>query len=285
MHYISVVVSSNTIYVTGDSPNDEVEHNVYSYNTGTVCWLQLPQPGHRYGILCIVDDNVTIFGGRDSSTDVVHNKVTTYESDTNKWNSYYPDMLYVRSKPGVITYRDYVIVMGGGYDLHRDHNTIEIMNYIEKQWKLVPIHLPVPMYNITPTISGKLITIVGYSDYARHTACYQIPVKHIVSPKDMFSWKPLHSTAQYNTAIIPYSDPPVIIGGETQSLDCTSIIKMYCASTDSWQSMSSLTSARDTLGVAYINEYTVIVMGGTSGGPVSIANCLTTVEIGHIIPC
>ena len=285
MNYISVAVSGSTVYITGDSPNDDIEHNVYSYNTGNDRWQQLPQPCHRYGVLCMVNDKLTIFGGRDSATDVMHKKVTTYHIDTNKWISYYPDMLYIRSKPGVITYQDYVIVMGGGYSLHNDHDNIEIMNYHQMQWKKVAFHLPTPMYNITPTISGKFITVVGYSDHARQTASYQVPVKDIISPKDLPSWKKLNSTTHYNTAIIPYSDPPVIVGGETQSFNCTSVIKMYNASTDSWEGVSYLTSARDTVGIAYINEYTVIVMGGTSGGSANVENCMTTVEIGHIIPC
>ena len=277
-------MSGPIVYVTGDAPSDDTEHNVYSYNTETDCWQQLPQPGHRYGVLCVVGDKLTIFGGRDSATDAMCKKVTTYDSDTKKWISYYPDMLCVRSKPGVITYQDHVIVMGGGYTLYNDHDSIEVMNYRQRQWKEVPARLPTPMYNIIPTISGKCITIVGYSDHARQTASYQVPIKSLITPVDLPSWKKLEQTTHYNTTIIPLSNPPVIIGGETRDFKCTSDIKMFVNFTDSWENVGQLTSPRDSAGVAYISENTIIVIGGTSGGSVTAENCLTTVEKGCIIP-
>lgn len=276
-------MSGNTIYVTGDAPSDDIEHNVYSYNTMTDSWKQLPQSGHRYGVLCMVDDKLTIFGGRDSTTNDLHKKVTTYDSGKNKWISHYPDMLYVRSKPGVISYQDYIIVMGGGYNLCDNRDNIEVMDYRQPQWKELAVHLPVPMYNITPTISGKYVTIVGYSGHTRQTKSYQMPVKDITLPKDMPYWKELNPPTHYNTATIPYSNPPVIVGGETHNFNCTSTIKMYDLFTNSWESVDYLTCARDTVGIAYINEHTIIVIGGTSGGSPNSNNCLTTVEKGHIV--
>ena len=272
------------VYVTGDAPIESTEHNVYSYDTAIDCWQQLPKPGHRYGVLCMVDNKLTIFGGRDSATNTMHKKVTTYNNHAHKWISYYPDMLYIRSKPGLITYKDHVIVMGGGYTDNDDHDSIEVMNYHEMQWKEVPVHLPVPMYNITPIISGNYITIIGYSDHARQTASYQIPIKGITSPIDLLPWKKLSPTMHYNTSVVPYSNPPVILGGETSILTCTSLIKVYSTITDSWKIVDYLTEARDSAGVAYINKNTIIVIGGTSGGSANTENSLTTVQIGCIVP-
>ena len=271
------------VYVTGDSPKEDIEHNVYSYDTTINRWQQLPRPGHRYGVLCMVDNKLVIFGGRDSATNAMHRKVTTYDSDANKWISHYPDMLYVRCKPGVVAYENHVIIMGGGYNLNDNHRSIEIMNSHEMQWRKVTVRLPVPMYNLTPAISGKHITIVGYSDQTRQTTSYQILLSDIISPKDLPTWKKLSAATHYNTAVIPYSNPPVIVGGENRS-KCTSVIKMYNASVDSWTGIGYLASARDTIGIAYITEYTIMVLGGTSGGSENAENCLSTVEIGHIVP-
>ena len=271
------------VYVTGDAPIKDTEDNVYAYDTTMDCWQQLPRSGHRYGVLCMVDDKLTIFGGRDSATNTMHKKVTTYDSDAQKWITYHPDMLYIRSKPGVITYKDHVIVMGGGYTINDNHDSIEVMNYHEMQWKKVPAFLPVPMFNMTPIISGNYITIVGYSDRARRTASYQMPIKGITST-DLFFWKKLSPATHYSTAIIPYSNPPVILGGETSEFTCTSDIKVYSTITDSWKTVDYLTKARDSAGVAYINENTIIVIGGTSGGSVNVINSLTTVQIGCVVP-
>ena len=271
------------VYVTGDAPSEDTENNVFSYDTTNDCWQKFPQPGHRYGVLCMVDEKLAIFGGRDSATNTMHQKVTTYDTDANKWISYYPNMLYIRSKPGVVTYKDHVIVMGGGYTDNDDRESIEVMNYHEMQWKEVPIHLPVPMHNITPVISGNYITIIGYSDHKRQTASYQIPTMAITSPTDILPWKKLKPATHYNTAIVPYSNPPLIIGGETFN-KCTSLIKVYNVITDSWKIVDYLTKARDSAGVACLNENTIIIIGGTSGGTANAENTLTTVQIGCIVP-
>ena len=96
MYDAYVTVSNGTIYCTGSCPNDDDDNEVYSYNTRTNQWKQLPRPGHRLGVLHMVDDKLTIFGGRDSTTDEFHNKVTTYNSKTNSWYSHFPNMLYNR---------------------------------------------------------------------------------------------------------------------------------------------------------------------------------------------
>ena len=87
MYDAYVVVSNGTIYCTGTTPNEDNRHDVYSYNTRTNQWKQLPRPGHRMGVLHMVDDKLTIFGGRDPPTVKHHNKVTTYNSKTNSWYS------------------------------------------------------------------------------------------------------------------------------------------------------------------------------------------------------
>ena len=165
------------VYVTGDVPSEDTEYNIYSYGTTVDCRQQLSKPDHRCGVLRMVDDKLTLFGGRVSTTNAMHKQVTTYDKDALKQISYYPDMLCIRSKPGVITYKDHVIVMGGGYNDNDDNDSIEVMNYDEKQWKEVPAHLRIPMYNITPNISGNHITIVGQSDRTCQTPSYQIPIR------------------------------------------------------------------------------------------------------------
>ena len=103
----------------------------------------LPQPGHRFGVLHMLDDRLTIFGGTDSITRNRHNKVTTYNNDTNTWHRQYPDMLNIRFRPGIITYHNYVIVMGGNSSPGAIHESIEVMEYRDElQWKEISVNLP-----------------------------------------------------------------------------------------------------------------------------------------------
>ena len=299
MYSAYVAVSNGTIYCTGTTPNIDNEHDVYCYDTRSNQWKQLPRPGHRLGVLHMVDDKLTIFGGRDSTTDQLHNKVTTYNSKTNSWYSCYPDMLHNRYKPGVITSDDHVIVMGGKSSPDTDLDSIEVMNYHQQlQWKEVSLHLPVPMFAIKPTISGDYITIVGYSSDYRYNTVYQTTTQEIISSLDQplstgavtRQWQKLSSATHWNTATVPYSNPPVIIGGTShvnQGSVPTSDVSLYDSSKNLWRKVDSLTSARKNVGVALLNSNTIIVIGGNSGGSgveASIASSLTTVEIGNIVP-
>ena len=296
MYDAYVAVSNGTIYCTGTCPDEDSEHDVYCYDTTSNEWKQLPRPGHHLGVLHMVDDKLTIFGGTDSITDQFHSKVTNYNSKTNSWYSCYPDMLHSRLKPGVITSDDRVIVMGGksGPDTYLD--SIEVMNYRQQlQWKEVSVHLPVPMFAIKPTISGDYIIIVGYSSDHRYSTVCQTTTQEVILSLDQplstvavtRQWQELSAATDWNTVTVPYSNPPVIISGSDVNDVCTSDVSLYDSSKNSWRKVDSLTSARDCVGVALLNSNTIIVIGGTSGGvgvEAAMASSLTTVEIGNIVP-
>ena len=256
----------------------------------------LPQPGHRFGVLHMLDDRLTIFGGCDPFTYKYINKVTTYNNDTNKWYSHYPDMLHKRLKPGVIKYHNYVIVIGGTSSPDTIHDSIEVMEYYDLlQWKEVAVHLPVPMRGIKPTISGNNIIIVGYTT-ATGRSCehYQITIDEIISSLDQplstaTKWKKMLHATHYETVTVPYSNPPLIIGGGShanQGFIRTSDISLYDVSKNSWRKVDSLTSARSNVGVALINDHFIIVIGGSTSGlgiEAAKASSVSTVEIGNIV--
>ena len=295
MYDAYVAMSNGTIYCTGTTPNEDNQHEVYCYDTRTDQWKQLPRPGHRLGVIHMVDNKLTIFGGMEPHTSNRHKKVTTYNSKTNSWYSQFPNMLYNRSKPGVVTSHDYVIVMGGRSSPDTILDNMEVMNYHHLQWREVSVHLPVPMWAIRPTISGDHIIILGYSTATgRYNGCYHIPTEELIlsfnqslSPGAVpVQWKELSATTHYYTTTIPYSNPAVIIGGNKDGVP-TSNVCLYDINKNSWRKVDSLTSARCHKGVSLINDNAIIVIGGCtkSGGvEVALSSSLTIVEIGTIVP-
>ena len=99
-----------------------------------------------------------------SATKRITNKVSSFNEDSEIWVSYYPDLLSARSRSGVISHLEHVIVAGGKLDDHAIHDDIEVLNWMENShWRKVSIKLPAPMYNFFPTICDDHILIVGYS--------------------------------------------------------------------------------------------------------------------------
>ena len=64
----------------------------------------------------LVHGKLAIIGGHVSATNERTNKVSTFDETSQTWIAHYPDLLSVRSKPGVVTHLEHVIVAGGLLD-------------------------------------------------------------------------------------------------------------------------------------------------------------------------
>ena len=290
----SVAVDGEAVYVTaGGAPSSITKNVIYCYNIGTDKWNTLPKPGHDCGILQMVGGKLVIFGGEDPVNYTVLNKVSTYNKDSQIWDSHFPNMLNRRFLPGVTVHQEYVIVMGGLSSLDKYYDSIEMLNWQQpSSWIEISIHLPHPMGAIKPTISGKYLIIIGYEQKGfRYNTTYQILFDTLrLSYNQRIPqgdhWKHLPNAPYYFTATVPYSNPPLIIGGDAKNVP-TADICFLDISKSSWVKVDSLNIARKQVGVAAINSTTIIVIGGSVKGGSSEANkqsSLPTVEIGYILP-
>ena len=291
-------VQGKQVYVTGGYTDKSTDDRVYVYDTNTNQWDQLPPSGHYHGIPHIIGGKLAIIGGRLSATHKMTNKVSTFDEENQTWISYYPDLLSIRSKPGVVSHLEHVIVAGGA----RDDNTlaqddIEVLNWIENShWRKVSIKLPVTMYGFTPTISDDYLLIVGYhgADMKSNNAAYKIPVDDITGSIEHCSgmetkWTELTATDHLKTTPIASIYPtPVIVGGEDLHAvgATTADIKMYNNSNKLWSKIGSLSSARCCAAVAAVHDNAIVIIGGcTKGGTPWPENAksssLTVVELGQ----
>ena len=300
-----VAVQHHKIYVTGDGPVEDAEHQVHIYDINTDQWGELPSSGHYYGIPHIIGGKLAIIGGCLSATKKRTNKVSTFDEDSQTWTSYYPDMLSVRSKPGVVSHLEHVIVAGGARCKTKDDDAlvaqddIEVLNWIENShWRKVSIKLPVPMYGFTPIVSDDHLLIVGYgsTDMKGYSNAYKIPVANITASGDQqhnwywytpTKWTKLTAADHWWTALVPSSSTPVVVGGKDHSDKggvATADIKMYDNSNKSWKKIGSLSSARSVVAVAAVYNNAIIIIGGcTKGGSVANAksSSVRIVEVGQ----
>ena len=268
-----VAVQDKKIYVCGGhSPNEEAEHHVYVYDLTTHQWGQLPSPGCYYGVPHIIGGKLVIIGGNESTTKKMTNKVSTLDDLT--WTSYYPDLLSVRSRPGVVTHKEYVIVAGGRNSptIPMAQDDIEILDWTENsRWRRVLINLPKPMWDFTPIIFEDHLFIVDYSDSIgrRFNESFKIPVKDILSVNQqtksnnaISTWIKLASSSNRAAAIVTGLSSPVVAGGDRNLNKPDSDIAIYDSTTDAWKNICALSSARSYPVVATLNKNTIIVAGG-----------------------
>ena len=302
LYFAYVAVQDKKIYVAGgESPVGDAYHHVYVYDITIDQWGQLPPSGHYKGIPLIIGQKLVIIGGRLSSTKKMTNKVSTFDEDSQTWTSYYPDLLSLRSKPGVVSHLEHVIVAGGGRPTAEDDDTrvmqddIEVLNWIENShWRKVSIKLPVPMYGFTLIISDDYLLIAGYSgaDMKGHNGTYKIPVANITSSIDRLhnsetptKWTELTAVDHLYTSLVPSSSPPVVVGGEDKTGTIpTADIKMYDNSDKVWKKIGSLSSARSYAAIAAVYNNAIIVIGGCTKGDTfgnRKSSSLRVVELGQ----
>ena len=295
MYGASAVLHKENIYVmAGGAPQRETHYDVLSYNININEWSKLPPPGHYKGTLQILNDKLTVIGGVDNATNEVTNKVSTFNNNSNNWSSEFPNMIMPRGKPEVVTHEDHVIVLGGAIDEKLTClDDIEVLNLTQPfQWMKSNIKLPEPMFDISLTISHDQLYIVGYSSGGRSSTAYQLPVASIITSTaqpptsgQSIDWNKLPDAPHYNTALLPHSYPPVIIGGHDIQDVLTSDVAILDITKNKWNRLASLSTARQCVAVVPISHESILVIGGTKGGKGVAANrgsCVDTVEKGTI---
>ena len=299
MWNLYAAVRDTDVYVAGgDSPIREAKHHVYHYSLSNDQWSQLPPPNHYYGIPHIIGNRLAIIGGRLSNTKERTNKVSTFDDVTQTWISFYPNMLSVRNRPGVVSHLEYTIVAGGGKgeDAPIIQDDIEILNWVENShWRKLSITLPEVMSTFIPTIIDDHLFIVGYTDgnLSRNNNAYKISLVDVMASIDQGNnqvcgtakWSKMPPTKHWFTALVPSLSPLLVVGGwEKDGTATTADINMYEYSEQSWKKVGTMTFARSLVAVAMISDNAIIVIGGyTKGGSIDNANSstVTTVALGQ----
>ena len=296
-------VINTTLYISGGAcPNNAMNiYNVNKYEFDKNQWSVLP-PLQRYlGIPVNTDNQLTVIGGRHSTTRKPTTQVTTFTN--NRWNNdTYPNLSVARLLPAVVPYHQYVIVAGGKGDDDTAVDTIEVLDVTKSHWMIVNIHLPDPMYRISATVYGDSFTIVGYHN-ADKECCdetFTIRIDEIISQqqqtkqsltsctdKDNTKWHALADAPHWQTALVPNTSPPVIIGGHNEQFNTVNDITIYDDTKKTWKKIASLPINCAYSTVAVINDY-IIVMGGVSDAKtmeIADATALSDVNVGQLVLC
>ena len=295
-------VINTTLYISGGvCPHDTRNiYNVYKYELDKNQWSVLPPLLQYYGIPVNTDNQLTVIGGRHSTTRKPTTQVTTFTN--NRWNNdTYPNLSVARVLPSVVPYHQYVIVAGGLGDDKTALDTIEVLNVSSCHWMIVNTHLPQPMYRISATVCADSFTIVGYdnADKQRSNGTFTIPIDEIISQqqqtqqsltsstdKDNTKWHTLANAPYWKTALVPNTSPPVIIGGSKQG-NTVNDITMYDDTNNRWKKIASLPINCAWTTVAVINDC-IIVMGGASDiktFETANATALSDVNVGQLVLC
>ena len=291
MYWAYAVTIGKMVYVTGgNSRNGDAVEHVYKYNLENNQWDKLPPSKFHHCVPVVLEGKLSLIGGRKPSNKAVIGKVNTYDKESEKWVTIYPDMNQPRYRPAVVINDSHVIVLGGKIkERSKLTDTIEIMNIKDKQWTTLATPLPDKMYDMSATISNDLVWIIGYDNGSnRSNKVFTVSLGDLIGLTDFkHTWKQLRNdTVCFKTAVVSYSDPPVILGGDDRQNKTVSAVVAFDPKTESWSEVAALSSPRAHCTVVKLpGERGILAIGGcTETKSLSLCNssCLKTAEIYYV---
>ena len=270
----SAAADSNMAYFNGYGST-----TVHSYDSDTRFrkWRRLPDTPHTHFTLAVVHHILTMVGGLISggATDSLLSLMG--EGRDIKWLPNLPAMPTKRYWTAAVCSGRSLIV-AGGHDGRNTLSTVEVLDTDTRQWSIASslIH---PFSLATISICGERLYKLGGFDQTGHThsvlscsvpellqSCQPQPLagKLRTAPANQSTiWRCVADAPHYWSSCATLCGQLVAVGGREAGED-TSAITGYNETTDSWEAMGNMPTARRRALVAILNGK-MMVVGGMVG--------------------
>ena len=267
------VVDGNTVYV-----KDRGTLKIYSYDATTDSWSQLPDCVKQSGSITVINGQLTTVGG------VKSNELfsLTGEGGSRRWTKEYPPMPTNRRATTSLCTGATLIVAGGREDGGAALSTVEVMNTENHQWSTAA-DLPQPMYMASATVCGDRIYMLGGVDehLMPTKSVYTCSVSALLqscvpssleaklkktSLSDKTSvWRQIRDLPVKGSTCVSFHGRLLAIGGKDDSWKVTTAVYEYSSTSNSWEVISHMTTARYHCFTAVLpNNQLMVVGGGTA---------------------
>ena len=291
----SVVMTENHIYVCGGvCPDADLAGQVQVFDVNCHKWSTLPYNPQYHSQGVAISNKLVLLGGCEAPSRSVTNLVSTWTG--HGWQQDIPPMPIKRFRPGVTTYRTFVVVAGGrAEDKQTLLSSIDILNITTHQWWTpTNLQLPRPMYKIQFTISSAHLCVASAdsSYYAAIRAStsskdmWQLPVtalENVLTTGDdstSHQWTNVEPTPYYNSAILQETAHIIAVAGQDKSYKPISDVCVYNPDTNKWSKMGQLSVPRSYCTVMSLSRTSFIVCGGCTDTGLAKRNTLVaSVEV------
>ena len=275
MGFLHSVVAQGKVYVGGGTTDKEDDHTVMVYEQG-VGWRTLPRYRYQQFAMTVLQDQLTLVGGLESSTDKRTNQIAVW--DTQRWTYPYPPMPTPRSQSAVATYMKWLVVAGGDVN-EISITTVEIMDATDKQW-FTATPLPVGCRCMTSAIVAEECYFFGGFTGQLMTGKPNKQVFHVSIPAitsqaasqsaiTPVQWHTLPDTPLACSAALALHGSLLAVGGRHRPRDSSSAIHLYQPETGQWVKVDNLPTARDSCSCTQLPSGEILVAGGYNKGFIS----------------
>ena len=267
----SAAVDANIAYFNGWGLT-----TVHSYDSDAREWHRLPDAPHTQSTLVVVHHTLTMVGGEisDRATDSLLSLMG--EGRGKKWLPHLPAMPTKRYFTAAVCSGRSLIV-AGGQDGNNRLATVEVLDTDARQWSIAS-SLTRPLTMATISICGERLYMLGgyqtgYYSGTRSVLSCSIPEllqscqtqplagKLRTAPANKSTiWRQVADAPHYESSCATLCGQLVAVGGSYASA-----ISVYNETTDSWEAMGNMPTARGWALVANLNGK-MMVVGGRVGG-------------------
>ena len=271
----SAAADSNMAYFNGRGST-----KVHSYDSNTREWRWLPATPHTQSTLVVVHHMLTMVGGQISgeATDSLLSLIG--EGKDIKWLPSFPAMPTKRYDTAAVC-SGHSLIVTGGKDDYNILATVEVLDTDTRQWSIAS-SLTHPFSLATISICGERLYMLGgavQTGYTCSVLSCSVPEllqscqPHVQSLagklrtalfKQSTIWQCVADAPHCGSSCATLCGQLVAVGGREAGED-TSAITGYNETTDCWEAMGDMPTARRLALVAILNGK-MMVIGGCAGG-------------------
>ena len=235
---------------------------VCSYNVSCKKWSQLPDSPYKRSSLAVISHQLTAIGGCEEvdNTDTYTDKLLSLPD----YKQVFPAMPTKRRATTAVTSKEHLIVAGGsiGRSDADTVNTVEMMDTKSLVWSTVA-SLPHPYKRTSATICGdQLYMLGGFDDKYATKSMLTCSLTELLRSSSSSIWNRVADAPAYLSASVAVNGELLVVGGRDRRRNCTSAIHMYNPTTDSWDLISNMPTARWLSLVAVLPNNEMMVVGG-----------------------
>ena len=266
----SAASDSNIAYFNGRGST-----TVHSYDSNTHQeWHRLPDTPHLSFTLVVVHHILTMVGGKLRSGNITGSFLSLVgEGRDKKWlNKFRFPALPTKRYGTAVVCSGHSLIVTGGWDGCKILATVEVLDTDNRQWSIAS-SLTYPLTGATISICGERLYMLGGGDQIGQTHCVlSCSVPELLqsclptAPGSQSTiWQRVADAPHYLSSCATLCGQLVAVGGCDEADKDTTAITSYNETTDSWEPMGHMTTARHWALVAILNGK-MMVVGGWAGG-------------------
>ena len=238
---------------------------VCSYDLSSKRWSELPRCPYRGGSLAIVNRQLTTIGGIKILLECT-NKLLSLQTSQGKFIEVFPPMPTKRCGTNTEITKEHLIVAGGENRPSSRIATVEVMDVETLAWSTVA-SLPHPYCEVSASICGdQLYMLGGWADHDKGTpksvlTCSLTELLQLSSSSSRI-WHRVADAPAYCSTCAAVNGELLAVGGRDENDEPKAAIHKYNPTTNSWDLISNMPTARYRSLIAVLPTNEMMVVGG-----------------------